>query len=269
MVHQLAEAHAELTYLGGHQDVGSRGCLHTALEGAIVHGSHLVGMVGEIGVGTGIVERELAANEQRALVVTGREGSAESGACLAVCHVAVVEEHGTLGCEAVGERASLAHEAVLQLGAVENACTTEQDAVLADAARPHNHGRLVLAAQGALVQTCGAFDATVAAYHAVAYFLRVADDCSPSYHTAGMAPGYLAVDDGMELTGELAVALIFNHQRGNLAGESAVDEHVFGTHLAEHRYQGALAIGCAFGGLDDAHVGDEAVRLHHVVVDIA
>ena len=69
MVHQLAETDAEGTDLGRHQDVGSRGGLRTALQCTVVQGSHFVGVVREVGVRTGIVERELTANQQRALMV--------------------------------------------------------------------------------------------------------------------------------------------------------------------------------------------------------
>ena len=69
MIHQFAEAHGERAYLGGHQDIGSAGCLGSALEYAVMHGAHLVGMVGEVGGRTGVIERELPADEQRTLVV--------------------------------------------------------------------------------------------------------------------------------------------------------------------------------------------------------
>ena len=50
MVHQLAEADGESTNLGRHQHVGARGCLGATLQGAIMQWTHLIGVVGEIGV---------------------------------------------------------------------------------------------------------------------------------------------------------------------------------------------------------------------------
>ena len=56
MVHQLAKAYAEGTDGGRHQDIGSRGGLRAALQRAIVQRTHLVGVVGEIGVRACIIE---------------------------------------------------------------------------------------------------------------------------------------------------------------------------------------------------------------------
>ena len=52
-----------------HQYLGTAGSLGSARQGAVVHGSHLIGMVGEVGGRASVVERELSANEQRALVM--------------------------------------------------------------------------------------------------------------------------------------------------------------------------------------------------------
>ena len=49
VVHQLAEAYGERTQGGWHQQVGTAGCLRTALQDAPVHRTHLVGVVGEVG----------------------------------------------------------------------------------------------------------------------------------------------------------------------------------------------------------------------------
>ena len=115
MVHQLAEADGESTNLGRHQHVGTRGCLGTTLQGAVMQRTHLISVVGEIGVRTGIVERELATNEQARFVVRSGERSAESSAGLAIGHEGVGEEDTGLSGESVGNLTSLAHKAVLHL----------------------------------------------------------------------------------------------------------------------------------------------------------
>ena len=69
MVHQLTKADAESTNLSWHQHVGTRSRLRTTLQDTIVHGAHLIGMVREVGIRAGIIERELTTNEQRALMV--------------------------------------------------------------------------------------------------------------------------------------------------------------------------------------------------------
>ena len=121
MVHELAHADREGSNGSRHEQVGSAGRLRSSLQNSPVHRSHLVGVVGEVGCRAGIVEREHSANEQRALVVAGREGTAESRTRLAVAHVGVGEEHRCRCREAVAELACLAHEAVLYLHAVDDA----------------------------------------------------------------------------------------------------------------------------------------------------
>ena len=115
VMHKLAEADAEGADAGRHQDVAAAGCLRAALQHAPVHRTHLVGMVREIRARACVVEREHAADEQRALVVRSREGAAEGSARLAVAHVAVCEEEAVLGRKAVGYLTRFAHEAVLEL----------------------------------------------------------------------------------------------------------------------------------------------------------
>ena len=97
-----------------------------------MQGTHLVGMVREVGVRAGIVKRELATNQQRTLMVGSRERAAESSTGLTIGHITVGEEHAGLCRKAVGNLASLAHEAVLHLHRVGDAATVRDDAVLAD-----------------------------------------------------------------------------------------------------------------------------------------
>ena len=64
VIHQFAEAHRECAYLCGHEDIGAAGSLHAALQCAVVHGAHLVGVVAEVGGRAGVVEREHTSDEQ-------------------------------------------------------------------------------------------------------------------------------------------------------------------------------------------------------------
>ena len=86
MVHQLAEADGEGTDGGRHQHIGTAGRLRAALKRSVMERAHLIGMIGEVGVGACVVERELSADKQRTLVVTGREGAAEGSAGLTIGH---------------------------------------------------------------------------------------------------------------------------------------------------------------------------------------
>ena len=114
--------------------------------------SHLVGMVREVGVRTGIVERELSANEQARLMVTGREGTAEGGTGLTVSHERISKEEAGLGGEAIGNLAGLAHEAVLHLHGVVDAATVADNGVLANDTRSDIYRCIARRHDGTLLQ---------------------------------------------------------------------------------------------------------------------
>lgn len=135
MVHQFAEADRERSDRGRHEQVGAAGCLGASLEHAPVHGPHLVGMVGEVGGRSRVVEREHRSNQQAALVVGGREWAAEGRAGLAIAHVAIGEEDTLGGRETVGQLAGFAHEAVLDLHAIDDGAAVGDDTVLGNDAR--------------------------------------------------------------------------------------------------------------------------------------
>ena len=63
VIHEFAETHRECSDVCRHQHISATGRLGTPLQCAIVHGAHLIGMVGEVGGRTGVVERELATDE--------------------------------------------------------------------------------------------------------------------------------------------------------------------------------------------------------------
>ena len=115
MVHQFAKADREGTNGSRHEHVGTTGRLGTTLQCPIVQGTHLVGMVGEIGVRAGIVERELSSDEQARLMVAGRERATEGSTCLAIGHVGIGKEEAGFCREAIGNLTGLTHEAVLHL----------------------------------------------------------------------------------------------------------------------------------------------------------
>ena len=153
MIHQLAEQDAERADVGRQQQIGAAGGLAAALEGAVVHGAHLVGMVAEVGGRSRIIEREHGTDEQRTLVVTYRERAAEGGTRFAIGHVAVGKKDAA-GCrETVFELAELSHEAVGQLDAAVQPGTSADDGVLANHARADDDGILDGAADGAVAQS--------------------------------------------------------------------------------------------------------------------
>ena len=182
-----------------------------------MHGTHLVGVVGEVGGRTGVVEAELGADEQRALVVAGREGAAEGGAGLAVAHVAVGEEHALRGGEPVADLAGLAHEAVLHLHRVDDARALAHDGVLYDDACAHVDVGLVGRHQGAVAQPAGAVHLAVVLKNGVGDFLGV-DDFHPVADDAavGQALLHLTGDDMAQLVLHFLVAGVLHHEGGKL-----------------------------------------------------
>ena len=135
MVHQLAETDAERADGGRHQDIATRSRLRSTLEGSPVQRAHLIGMVREIRVRAGIIERELTTDEQRTLVVGSTEGSAERGTGLTVGHIGVGKEETGLRRETVGNLTGLTHKAVLHLHTVIDRTTVADDGILADDTR--------------------------------------------------------------------------------------------------------------------------------------
>ena len=162
MVHQLTKADAESTNRGGHQDIGTRSRLRTTLECSPVQGTHLIGMVREVRVRASVIERELTANEQRALVVGGTERSAEGSTGLTVGHERVGEEETGLCREAVGDLTSLSHEAVLHLHTVIDRTTVADDGVLADDTRADEYRGIHRTHHRTLRETGSTADLTVA-----------------------------------------------------------------------------------------------------------
>ena len=213
MVHQLAETHREGAYLGRHQHVGTAGGLRAALQRSVVQGTHLVSVVREVGVRTGIVERELAADEQARLMVRCREGSAEGGTRLAISHVAVGEEHAGLGSKAVGNLTCLANEAVLHLHAVGDAAAVADDGVLADDSRANIHRGVSRRHDGTVGKTGGAIDFAVVLHHGIGNLLRVDNlhaiaDGSP----LGLGEAYLFIDESCDVVLQLLVLEVFHHE---------------------------------------------------------
>ena len=76
-----------------HEHIGATGRFRATFQHTIVHGSHLIGMVREVGCRPSVIERELSANEQRTLMMRSRERSAEGSAGLAIAHETVGKEH--------------------------------------------------------------------------------------------------------------------------------------------------------------------------------
>src|SRR5574344_1166533 len=119
MIHQFTEEHRECTDVGRHEQIGTACGLRAALEDAVVHRPHLIGMVAEICGAACIIEREHSTDEQGTLVMAGGEWSAEGGTCFSVCHITVGKEYAALSCETICNLACFTHETVFYLCTVE------------------------------------------------------------------------------------------------------------------------------------------------------
>ena len=269
VVHQLAEADAERAYCRRQQQVGTAGRLGAALQHTPVHGTHLVSMIGEVGGRTCIVEAELRADEQRALVVAGGEWTAEGGASLAVAHIAIGEKHALRSGEAIADLAGLAHEAVLHLHRIDDAGALADDRVLDDDTGAHIDVAVVGAQQRAVAQPAGTVDLAFVLDDGIGDLFRVddlhavADDA-----TVGHIFFHLARDDVAQLGLHLLVAGVLHHEGSELRVEVVEEHHVAFAHLVEHADEVAFAVGGAFGGLEGADIGDIAVVADFIVVDI-
>ena len=269
MVHQLAEAHGEGTDRGRHQDIGARGGLRAALKGAVVQGPHLVGVVREVGVGAGIIERELTADEQRTLMVAGAEGAAEGGTGLTVGHIRVGEEERSLSREAVRELTSLTHEAVLHLHRVVDRTTVADNRILTDHACADEHGRIHRRHHRTLRQTGSTRDLTVALDDGIGDILGI-DDLHVVADIAAVRTRHaqLVLDHLLQGFLQLFVAVVLHHKGGNLTVQLAEDGHVAVAHLVQHRDGGTFAEGGIVCGLERTYIGYVAVVADGIVVDI-
>ena len=270
MVHQLAEAHREGTDVGRHQHIGTTGRLRSALQKTVVDGAHLVGVVGEVGGRPGIVERELATDEQARLVVAGREGAAEGSAGLAVRHIRIGEEDALRRREAVAQLAGLADEAVLYLHTVEDARPVGDDRVFADNSRSDVHAVVRPAHDGAVADARGSADLAVVHDDGVRYLLRtrylhvVADGA-----TLGCRPLDVLVDESADAVLDGFVVEVFHHEGSKLAVQVGEEDGIAVARLVQHADQVALSVGSSLGGLHHREVRYEAVVADGIVVDIA
>ena len=270
MVHQLTHTHREGTYLGRHQHIRAAGGLGTALQRSVVDGAHLVGMIGEVGGRAGIIERELSADEQRALVVAGREGTAEGGTRLAVRHVAVGEEDALRGGKTVSYMAGLTHKAVLHLHAIDDARAVAYNRVLANHSRTDIYRVVGPVQDRAVAHARGAVDLAIVVNDGIGDFLRshnlhvIADDA-----TLGHVAADILVDESAYLILDVFVGEMLHHECRELAIQVTEDDGVAVARLVEHRDEVALAVGGTFRGLDDAHIRDEAVVANGIVVDVS
>ena len=140
-----------------------------------MHRSDLVSMVGEVGGRAGIVEAELCTDEQTALMVTGGKRTAESGASLAVAHIAVGKEHACRSREAIAQLTSLTNKAVLHLHRVDNAGAIVDDGVLTDDACTNIYVGLWRGDNRTVAQPGGTVDLTVVTDNGIGDLLGVDD----------------------------------------------------------------------------------------------
>ena len=224
-------------------------------------------MVAEVGRRTRIIEREHGADEQRTLVVAHRERAAESGAGLAVRHIAVGKEDAAGSRETVLQLARLADEAVTQLDAAMDARATTDDGILADHTGADDDGVLYRAADGAVAQSGNATQ-----------LASVIDDgvddnaCVDNLHMVADGAalwtgiGHGLSDHALDGTHHGFVITMLDHEGRQLAIEFTEQQQVAVAHLVEDCDGVALAIVGLALGVDGAHVGDVApVTDGHVI----
>ena len=235
VVHQFAEAHAERTNRGRHQHIRARGRLGAALQGAIVQRTHLIGVVREVGVRASVIERELSADEQRALMVRSRERSAEGGAGLTVGHKRVGKEQTGLGREAIGYLTSLAHEAVLHLHRVVDRATVADNRVLANHTRANEHRRVLTTQNRTLVQSGSATNLAVALDYRVRNILRI-DNLHTVTHDAALRRRHphLVVNQLFQSVHQCLVRVVLHHEGSQLRVQFPEQRHVAVAHLVEY-----------------------------------
>ena len=175
MVHQLTKTYRESTNRGRHQDIRTRCRLRTTLKGAVMQRSHLIGMVREIRIRTCVIERELTTDEQRTLMVTGTERSAEGGTSLTIGHKRVGEEERSLCRETICNLTGLTHKAILHLHRVIDRTTVADNGVLADDTCSDKHRRIHRTHHRTLRQTGSTADLTVALDDSVRDILGIDD----------------------------------------------------------------------------------------------
>ena len=136
--------------------------------------------------------------------------------------------------------------------------------VFADNAGADIHACLRDALDGAVAQSAGSVDLAVVVDVGVGDFARV-DDFHPVADGAALwhAGLHLLADEVEDDVHELLVAVVVDHECGQLAGEAVEEHHVAVAHLVEHADEVALAEGGSLGRL---YRVDVIVTLRRVVL---
>ena len=267
MIHQLAEAYRERADVRRHEYVGTACCLRSSLKRTVMHRSHLVSVVGEVGGRTRIVERELSADKQRALVMGRRERTAESGTRLTVRHIRIGEEHAACRREAVAQLASLTHVAVLHLHAVDDGRSVADDRVLADDARAYIHRGVTVAHQRAVAQTRRSRNLAVVIYHRIGYLLRIDNLHTIAYGGCLRRRAlYLLTHESAYGVLERTVLEVLHHKGCHLTGQAPEENQIAVAHLVEDRDEVALSVRGAVCGFHGTYIGDDTVVANDVII---
>ena len=269
MVHQLTETHAEGTDRSRHQDISARSCLCATLQSTVVQGTHLIGMVGEVGVRACVIERELTTDQQRALMVRGTEGSAEGGTGLTIRHKRVGEEQAGLSRKTVCHLTGLTHETVLHLHRVVDRATVTDDRVLTDHTRTNEYWGIHRTHHRTLRESCSTTDLTVTLDNRVGDILRIDDlHIITDKATLGTRHTQLILNHLLQGFLQHLVTVMLHHESSQLTVQLTEDGHVAVTHLVEHRDHAALTKGGIIRRLQRTDVRDITVVTDGIVVDI-
>ena len=226
-------------------------------------------MVREVGVRTGVIERELTADEQRALMVRGREGSAEGRTGLTIGHKRVGKEQAGLGCKSVGNLTGLTHKAVLHLHTVIDRTTVTDNRVLADHARTDKHRGVHRTHHGTLRESGSTTDLAVTFDDGVGDILGI-DNLHVVTDIAAVRTCHsqLVLNHLLQGLSQVLVGVMLHHKRGQLTVQLAEDGHVTVTHLVQYRDDRSLTIGGIIGGLKGTDIRDITVVTYRIVVDV-
>ena len=150
-------------------------------------------------------------------MVRGREGTAESGTCLAIGHKRIGKEDAGLCREPIGNLAGLADEAVLHLYGVGNRTAIRDDRILADDTRSDVYGIILGTQDGTVAQAGCSVNLALVLDNGIGDLLGVDNLDAITYRAAlGLREANLLVHQSGEFVLQLLVAEMLHHQGSQL-----------------------------------------------------
>jgi hypothetical protein len=261
-------AHRKGSDMCGPEDLGSAGGLVASFHDTPMDRSHLVGMIGEIGIGTGIVKREFAGNEEAVLVVAYGKRPAEGCASLAVAYKTVGKEQ-TAFCRSVDDVAGFPYKTVVDMCPVKDGTPCLDDAVIQDDVVADIGTGLRGAEDGTFTDPAGTGDLTVIIDDSIRDLCRI-DDLHPIAQDTPLRflLFQIVVDDRPENFPEFLVFSIPDLKGRDLGVEGVEEDHVAVSTFVLDTDDIAFAIGGIRGGVHLSDIGNVTLLTDIVVVDI-